>query len=96
LFEEFEMIFFPIGKQNRPIQSLVSAVGAVSIGDGESEQGPLAIFVLSRAEWERVNVGFIAEYEAEAAVRDGMQRTLETIFHEAESPVFARVAEEDE
>lgn len=85
LFGEFELVFFPLAKVNRPIQSLVASVGAAGVGAVEGE-GESTLFVLSRPEWERVNAGFIAEWEAateEAVkVRLSMMEAMTEIFEE--------------
>lgn len=95
LFDEFELVFFPLAKINRPIQSLVASVGAANVGlvdDGVN------LFVLSRAQWQSVNAGFIAEWEA--AHPKGLDEINELLaeeaLFEAEPPVFARIAEDGE
>ncbi len=65
LVEEYELFFFPLSKQNRPIQSLVASVGAVRVGIVESTRSDMSLFVLSRPEWEITNAAFLAAYELE-------------------------------
>lgn len=61
LFKDFELVFFPLAKNNRPIQSLVGAVGAANVGAVEDN---VTLFILSRMEWREKNAGFLTEYEA--------------------------------
>lgn len=62
LFEEHELVIFVLFSKDRPIQSLVASVGAAPVGQIDVPED-MVLFVLSRPEWERVNAGFIAEYE---------------------------------
>lgn len=73
LFEEYELVFFPMSKTNRPIAMLVMSVGAAKVGLVDET---VNLFVLSRLEWERTNAAFIAAMEKVYPLQVGEDNTL--------------------
>jgi hypothetical protein len=62
---DYDLVFFPLAKGNRPIAMLVMSVGAAAVGPVD---GTMNLYVLSKAEWERTNAAFIAEWQASQPV----------------------------